>query len=880
MARKGLPYDHPTILAIRKKIQVLEDKRVPYDDPRIMAMTKKIRQLEGTEDSLHPVGDEFASPLPPENLSDATDIRPSPPPSALTDAEKEWLRYYEGRSRVGALKPRERKDYHALLAKEKTMAKDSKKRVGDEKISYGNFTIKSLPNGRWIILDWQGKQVNGKNSYQEAMKWVDQVESTTDELLPVGSDPEKAKAIAAHNAGLTKSQDDIEPVGDGATHKFQPMEKRPTHCKVCGHGSLNAAHGVSPEERLKALGKTKDTELPLPIKTSNLVPLPVGENNEESYAPIPVGDSTRRGGGSDQSVSRTYRVGGGSDPGRVISRAADSMWQPDSPNQEKLDQLHNEVTGKGYSHKYTSSGGGGSMQHVYRKGGNEVNRATAIIKERKMGNHELTYRPFTMKAKDAAIHQQRSGSAPADHLFRAAQYEIQGDRARALDSYRAAAAGFRRLSDKPNEAKAQDGVAACQTRFAQEYVHPSAGRTRVCDSEDQAVESAVQRTRAGEAVEVRGKVVRPMAKARAADGSPKREELYQRMHALKKNGVDVSKVEKMFKRSDSTDAIIVVLGRLENEAKSAAKDTAGVSARWFKSEALAATYAKGLKATEGIVAAVSPDEGGWQVSWKADLGFALDVMPIKSVDVNADIVAMKRYIAEKEAELAKTKDPEVRQQLKRQISNQKINLKYNEAYAAEQRGKDAATLEPVPVGDAVRAVNGPFEGGPLTPTSHDDYYYAKNRGEYHLYDRSGKYLESANSLAQLLKAAKSKASDDTGGPPPVDEPKDAATLEPVPTGDGKTCPKCQGYGNIKGKEYEAGGRVDRCKVCNGTGQAKDSAFKKLEGKLAHEKGVTDPTALAASIGRKKYGTSGMAKKSAAGRAKDVRALLPVGGAYA
>lgn len=30
-------------------------------------------------------------------------------------------------------------------------------------------------------------------------------------------------------------------------------------------------------------------------------------------------------------------------------------------------------------------------------------------------------------------------------------------------------------------------------------------------------------------------------------------------------------------------------------------------------------------------------------------------------------------------------------------------------------------------------------------------------------------------------------------------------------------------------------------------------FKKLKGELAHEKGITNPGALAASIGRKKYG---------------------------
>lgn len=46
---------------------------------------------------------------------------------------------------------------------------------------------------------------------------------------------------------------------------------------------------------------------------------------------------------------------------------------------------------------------------------------------------------------------------------------------------------------------------------------------------------------------------------------------------------------------------------------------------------------------------------------------------------------------------------------------------------------------------------------------------------------------------------------------------------------------------------------------------KHVGFKALKGKLAHKKGVKDAGALAASIGRKKYGAAGMAKKSAAGR---------------
>ena len=41
-----------------------------------------------------------------------------------------------------------------------------------------------------------------------------------------------------------------------------------------------------------------------------------------------------------------------------------------------------------------------------------------------------------------------------------------------------------------------------------------------------------------------------------------------------------------------------------------------------------------------------------------------------------------------------------------------------------------------------------------------------------------------------------------------------------------------------------------------------SAFKQLENKLAGRKGVYDPAGLAASIGRKKYGASTMAKASA------------------
>lgn len=44
-------------------------------------------------------------------------------------------------------------------------------------------------------------------------------------------------------------------------------------------------------------------------------------------------------------------------------------------------------------------------------------------------------------------------------------------------------------------------------------------------------------------------------------------------------------------------------------------------------------------------------------------------------------------------------------------------------------------------------------------------------------------------------------------------------------------------------------------------------FSSLKKKLAHKKGVTDPAALAASIGRKKLGSKEMARRSVAGRKK-------------
>lgn len=45
-------------------------------------------------------------------------------------------------------------------------------------------------------------------------------------------------------------------------------------------------------------------------------------------------------------------------------------------------------------------------------------------------------------------------------------------------------------------------------------------------------------------------------------------------------------------------------------------------------------------------------------------------------------------------------------------------------------------------------------------------------------------------------------------------------------------------------------------------------FASLENKLSQEKGVRNPAALAASIGRKKYGATRMGMLSAAGRKRN------------
>lgn len=55
-----------------------------------------------------------------------------------------------------------------------------------------------------------------------------------------------------------------------------------------------------------------------------------------------------------------------------------------------------------------------------------------------------------------------------------------------------------------------------------------------------------------------------------------------------------------------------------------------------------------------------------------------------------------------------------------------------------------------------------------------------------------------------------------------------------------------------------------CDVSHEDIDEKKVGFKKLAGKLSHEKGVEDPKALAAEIGRKKYGAKAFAARVAKG----------------
>jgi len=258
-----------------------------------------------------------------------------------------------------------------------------------------------------------------------------------DDIEPVGeADPERALALAKHEEGLTQSQD---------RHRAKDV-------------------------------------LPVPIKTSSLVPLPSGERNEVSYA-SDLADP------DDMTLPELEK-----EINSLLSK-----YKRTKLEEARLRFLTDaEMDKKRKATKTTDGRSRDRGRFVKMRDSKEKTKATDMLRTN--------------------LNEQRSGSEPADHLFRAAQYEIGGDRARALDSYRAAAGGYRRAGDQAGEQKAKDGIMFCQSAFDTQYDHPGIGRVRVCDSVDIALRTALERTRAGEQVHVEGKTVRP-GFARAKDGA-------------------------------------------------------------------------------------------------------------------------------------------------------------------------------------------------------------------------------------------------------------------------------------------------------------------------------------------------------------------------
>jgi hypothetical protein len=73
--------------------------------------------------------------------------------------------------------------------------------------------------------------------------------------------------------------------------------------------------------------------------------------------------------------------------------------------------------------------------------------------------------------------------------------------------------------------------------------------------------------------------------------------------------------------------------------------------------------------------------------------------------------------------------------------------------------------------------------------------------------------------------------------------------------------------SVKESKECANGHTKMTKGCDECAGMWESDFSKLEKKLSHQKGVTNPAGLAAKIGRDKYGKDEMARKAAAGRKK-------------
>ena len=392
---------------------------------------------------------------------------------------------------------------------------------------------------------------------------------------------------------LGGSVNDLMPVGDDKWfHTFPANEKD----KAQAYAERTGQRVVKlPNGRWQIVsGKAKDAELPVPIKPVGLVPGPSGENNEETYMPRKVasdeegekracgycGQEVKTGGGAfDESWEWAPPVTGRGMatkvawPGEPAERdhililrrmmaGGTTTWRSGAPVQKDLDKAEAAYTAKLRKYKagvtrsrdkekgtgiamgdraraldsyqaaasgfrkltsfandtaYTVIMEGGEKKSVEGKSPKDAldqakyQYGSKVIRVEKATAKDVA-EPWSLigKAKDKMKATDFSLVAPAVHLKNAVLREIQGDRARALDAYRAAATGFRQSGDRVNEDKARDGIKHCQSvGYDAQYTHPGAGKVRVCDSASTALRTALERTRAGESVRVIGVKVMP-----------------------------------------------------------------------------------------------------------------------------------------------------------------------------------------------------------------------------------------------------------------------------------------------------------------------------------------------------------------------------------
>jgi hypothetical protein len=148
-------------------------------------------------------------------------------------------------------------------------------------------------------------------------------------------------------------------------------------------------------------GGAQDAGLPKPVPTSD-GPFQKLERSLAHKSGVTdsaaLAASIGRGSLGKAEMARRSAAGRGKDD--EMSRPGAPRWQPDSPNKQKLVELHNELNRKKYKHVYSgSTGKPGELTHVYGRGAGVQSRngERAVLTERKNGEHGVTYREAQVK---------------------------------------------------------------------------------------------------------------------------------------------------------------------------------------------------------------------------------------------------------------------------------------------------------------------------------------------------------------------------------------------------------------------------------------------------------------------------------------------------